>query len=345
MIQARVARPTITNPDGTLIAKPIVKRAARHRAKPIAYAGMALVVFAGTAAAPVVVAPPTLTGEVLESPTPQITTQCNPNGVSTVTFSATGVATGPYPGTFTEVGTATIGPQTLSPEGGQSIGSLLTFDAVFTIDSPAGQITGTKTLAIPFTDPATQVSIGQCNTFNVVELEDVIARFTVRYEAQIATPTGTFSDRGVVPAVFVQRARNATEITFQVFHEEFLSDLTATEPLTTPGQATGGGQLPANVTFGLTAKSDASGIKGNCTVIDRATNVTIKCLDAVAYFQSGSHAVFSGNATVNGVATTYRITVDDNAEPGRGADTFTISTGTGYSASGVLSQGNIQVHQ
>jgi len=116
------------------------------------------------------------------------------------------------------------------------------------------------------------------------------------------------------------------------------------QPLTTPGQATGGGQIPGNVTFGLTAKSDKNGVKGNCTVIDRATNSMVKCLDATTYAQTGTHAVFRGDATVNGVATTYKITVDDNGEPGNGTDTFTITTTSGYSASGTLSQGNIQVH-
>jgi hypothetical protein len=57
------------------------------------------------------------------------------------------------------------------------------------------------------------------------------------------------------------------------------------------------------------------------------------------------HATFGGNATVNGVETTYQILVDDEAESGAGADSFTITTTSGYSASGVLTQGNIQVHQ
>jgi len=112
----------------------------------------------------------------------------------------------------------------------------------------------------------------------------------------------------------------------------------------TPGQATGGGQIPADVTFGLTAKSDDKGIKGNCTVIDRTASTMVKCLDATAYVQTGTHAVFRGNALVNGTPTTYRISVDDKGEPGAGMDTFTISTGTGYGASGILTQGNIQVH-
>jgi len=41
---------------------------------------------------------------------------------------------------------------------------------------------------------------------------------------------------------------------------------------------------------------------------------------------------------------TYRIDVQDNAEPGKNADSFHIETSTGYTASGVLVDGNIQVH-
>src|SRR5207237_7398906 len=102
----------------------------------MAAGGFALFASAATAQLP----PPTLTGEHLFA-APDVTTNCNPNGTSTVTFSASGVATGPYPGTFTEVGTATIGPQTQTPGQGQSIGTLLTFDAVFTIQSPVGDVT------------------------------------------------------------------------------------------------------------------------------------------------------------------------------------------------------------
>jgi hypothetical protein len=50
----------------------------------------------------------------------------------------------------------------------------------------------------------------------------------------------------------------------------------------------------------------------------------VKCLDATTYVQTGTHAVFRG--------------------PGAGLDTFSISTDSGYSASGVLADGNIQVH-
>jgi hypothetical protein len=107
---------------------------------------------------------------------------------------------------------------------------------------------------------------------------------------------------------------------------------------------TGGGQISGDVTFGLEAKSDDAGIHAECTVVDRASNTKVKCLDATFFAQTANHVTFSGHALVNGVATKYVIDVDDVAEPGRGADDFEITTTIGYSAGGTLTQGNIQVH-
>ena len=55
--------------------------------------------------------PPTLQDEGLFDPNPTVTGSCNAAGTSTIGFSAAGVASGPFPGTFTETGTLTIGPQ------------------------------------------------------------------------------------------------------------------------------------------------------------------------------------------------------------------------------------------
>src|SRR5207245_1318258 len=118
------------------------------------------------------------------------------------------------------------------------------------------------------------------------------------------------------------------------------------------GQVTGGGQIDnaqgsAKIAFGFSARSDASGTRGECSVVDISpvTNLKIKCTDVTVLVQtSPTHVTFFGDATVNGVATTYRIDVDDLAEPGRGMDTFRIQTGTGYTASGTLVAGNIQIH-
>jgi hypothetical protein len=131
---------------------------------------------------------------------------------------------------------------------------------------------------------------------------------------------------------------------FQVFEQTFSSSNTETVPASTTGQATGGGQVAPDATFGFNAKSDSSGMKGTCTVIDRAAIVTVKCLDVRSFLRVGTHVTFSGNARVNGTPTTYRVDVDDVAEDGAGSDAFAIATGSGYAAGGPLTQGNIQVH-
>jgi len=283
--------------------------------------------------------PPTLEGEVFVDDTPTVTGTCNPDGTSTIYFEAAGPASGPYNGTFTETGTATIGPQAFDPTGTSFTGPVVTFDAIFTITSGTTQITGTKTLALVNGSQA----IGDCFTHGPVHSLDVIALDSVSYQAAIATGDTTFSDHGRDPRVFVQHLENpAPQVVFQSFLEDFHSDLSATEPLTA-GHATGGGQVPADASFGFAVKSDANGLQGNCTVIDRAAAAKVKCLDVTFFNQTGTHASFSGHATVNGTATTYRIDVDDLGEPGAGQDTFKIVAGS-YSAGGTLTEGNVQIH-
>jgi hypothetical protein len=113
------------------------------------------------------------------------------------------------------------------------------------------------------------------------------------------------------------------------------------------GRATGGGQIrhQANaadaVTFGFTA-TDGVKPSGHCDVVDHLQGTHIVCIDVSAYFQSGTMATWSGDAQVDGFPALYRIRVEDNGEPGVGADTFSISAGA-YSAYGTLTQGDIQV--
>ena len=79
--------------------------------------------------------------------------------------------------------------------------------------------------------------------------------------------------------------------------------------------------------------------------MDQALNVHVKCLTVTTLVQAGTHATFFGDAEVNGVRTTYRIDVDDIAEPGTLRDTFKIQTDSGYVAGGFLTGGNIQIHR
>jgi hypothetical protein len=107
------------------------------------------------------------------------------------------------------------------------------------------------------------------------------------------------------------------------------------------GQVTGGGQILKSVTFGFEAKADTGGVRGTCNVVEKKTQIL--CSTVTSLVVVGTHATFSGNATQNGVPTTYTIQIDDLSESGTGKDTFSITTGAGYSRSGVLTSGNIQI--
>lgn len=96
--------------------------------------------------------PATLEGETLFQPIgTNVTSNCNPGGISTVSWTATGTASGPFNGTFTATGTATIGPQIFGDPipiiPGTLAGPILSLNESFTISSvdPPATITGTKT--------------------------------------------------------------------------------------------------------------------------------------------------------------------------------------------------------
>lgn len=114
------------------------------------------------------------------------------------------------------------------------------------------------------------------------------------------------------------------------------------------GHVTGGGHVltmtgTGDVAFGFDAKRDGVLFHGHCNVVDRLADVRVKCLDVTSLVVVGTHATFRGNATVNGVATTYVIDVDDLGDPGADHDTFRLVTPE-YETGGVLTQGNIQIH-
>ena len=118
-------------------------------------------------------------------------------------------------------------------------------------------------------------------------------------------------------------------------------------PASTPGHVSGSGEIRVagdKISFDVDAKSDREGRQGHCKVEDRDTKRKIKCTDVTVLVVSGNEADIYGNATDNGVATTYVIHVVDNGDPGKGNDTFSITTASGYSASGTLTAGNIKIH-
>jgi hypothetical protein len=110
---------------------------------------------------------------------------------------------------------------------------------------------------------------------------------------------------------------------------------------------TGGGWITSS---GRDTLAVAGGIKngsfwGHLAYIDHSTGMKVKGTGVTAYAVTGTTSRhISGTAEVNGVpGTTYEVDVADNGEPGR-LDTFHITLSNGYSASGTLGGGNIQLH-
>lgn len=173
--------------------------------------GLFAVAAASTAAAqepPPAPAGPTLQGENLVAPFTglTVTSNCEQTGNSSVSYTAQGVATGPFPGTFTAQGSIAIGPQTtparppIPGSEGTFTGPILTLTETFTISSAAGDVTGTKTLTQPLealgereraTCQELTLFAGVTGTGRIVEVEAATT-----YQATIQTPLGTFTDTG-----------------------------------------------------------------------------------------------------------------------------------------------------
>jgi hypothetical protein len=174
--------------------------------------------------APAAAQPPSLTGEVLSQHityTGPITGICTTAANETdYSFQFAGAASGPYPGTFTEQIDVSIGPpideMPLGPfPDGFSPGNpnpsqflqaaqLLSVNATFTIDSSAGDVTGTKTLTTLV--PADFQHAGVCAEFqnapvpgvgNVTGAYKDVRSFDIPYVATITTGQGSFPDEGI----------------------------------------------------------------------------------------------------------------------------------------------------
>ena len=325
---------------------------------------LALSGFLGASAASAQTAlPPSLEGEqfyAIEAPqfssgTVDVSGSCTPTAgtTSTVTYQASGLATGPYPGTFTESGTLTATVTTLASNPFVGIGSVVTWTAEFTIDSPVGDVTGTKTRSLLVPESEFFHCFGYAPP--VQHFQAIDARAYLSYEATIRPADGgAFRDEGEALAE-VTELECPGPLCFSEpyeFFSEYFYLSTGVLPVDTSGKATGGGQVMSGsnplerVTFGFNVRKDENGtrLKGTCNVLDHATRTHVKCLTVTGYQQIGNTATWQGTAEVNGVREHYRITVQDNGEPNRGIDTFSIVTET-YQAAGNVQHGNVQLHK
>jgi hypothetical protein len=133
----------------------------------------------------------------------QATATCDADANSTVSYTASGTAVGPYPGTFTASGSVTFGPQVLPSFTGivpSPAGANVSLTESFTIHSGATTITGTKRLAanvIPFVPGA---GVGSCRSLpgGYAYADSASATYT----ATITDPTGSVTRTGATALNF-----------------------------------------------------------------------------------------------------------------------------------------------
>jgi hypothetical protein len=123
-------------------------------------------------------------------------------------------------------------------------------------------------------------------------------------------------------------------------------------PASTPGaKVTAGGWIARGVggkaTFGLTAKAnDAGAASGHVTYQDHVQDRTVISTAVTTVIVNGNCAQILGSAKVNGTpGYGFDVNVCDNGEPGKNSDTFSIVMSDGYTASGTLGGGNVQIHK
>lgn len=150
-----------------------------------------------------------------------VTGTCNPTGMSEFEFEITGLATGPYPGTFIETGTIVLNAF------GDPMNPVLaaeSFESTFTINSPAGTVEGSKSL-VGFE----ATSQGLCGTAAFPTGGADALRFTgtVSYTAEITTSTmetGMDSGESFVNLGDSQRRNDPLTPNGFSFSETFASD-------------------------------------------------------------------------------------------------------------------------
>src|SRR2546429_2337885 len=121
-------------------------------------------------------------------------------------------------------------------------------------------------------------------------------------------------------------------------------------PAGTTCKVTGGGYIYVDPqqdrgSFNIELTVDSSGrTRGKISYRDPAAALAFRTLRITSVRLDGNTATIKGTGSANGMDTGFVVKVEDKAEPGVGQDTFSIQLETGYSKSGGLQGGNIQIH-
>lgn len=211
---------------------------------------------------------------------------CVPNGISSFSFTSTGIATGPYPGTYVENGT-------ISFDNNLTTGAprpILSFSSTFTITSGSTIIRGSKELAPSPAPPLANNGVCQQLPSGTLTVDSLSVNFAATYTATI--PTGTNEpviEEGasrVVGSVFRAYTTNPDGSTTTVaqsysFNETFINPTAVTRVTLTPARATNpvGTSHTVTATATTAAGTSAPGTKILFTVTpgDGSTLVTGSC--------------------------------------------------------------------
>ncbi len=124
-------------------------------------------------------------------------------------------------------------------------------------------------------------------------------------------------------------------------------DYTVTNGMaTTLQRVTGGGYIftdsvGSKGTFGLSAGTDN---KGKVNYVDHGTGLSFSSAVITSVVVQGNTATIKGTGFTGTVQTNFTVVAQDNADSGSGQNTFSISLDSGYSRSGALQGGSIQIH-
>jgi hypothetical protein len=237
-------------------------------------------------------------------------------------------------------------------------------------NSTAGQtptfFAGTGTSAAPTTgippgDGCVTTTPQNCKI--IVYPNEKVETGTINALTGIITITAPLADIG--SPIVGDTLFSVTALTFgYISHNPILQDADATRafdyvlgqttmptncPQGTKCKVTGGGfifvdQQQNHGSFSIEVTVDQSGrIKGKVGYQDHATGLDFRTALITSALFTSTTVTIQGIGTANGTTTNFQITVQDN-DSSPTQDTFSIQLGTGYSKSGVLQGGTIEIH-
>ena len=238
---------------------------------------LAVIAVCCIAAPPVWATHPTLTGETFAATSGKATGKGCKEAIAGSFSIGTGLAAGPFPGTFDESGQFDAG-EVFVDESGTAFADLIIFDARFTIASLQGKVNGFKSL-VSRTGTVTCVASDE-STF-VITFSALL-----QYHAEITLPDGgTYSDEGMSPVsgmiLFNPETGGGSLVAFNEVFESMsmeppgqpavlhLEPRIATNPVMTPHTVTAqvftaDGQPVANSTVFFVVQGSTS-LAGDCT--------------------------------------------------------------------------------